>query len=135
MLWGEFDTQCSSKVGKALWFGRRTINVVNLTLRFQCCNNIVNTTFTVHRELNLLSNVEEALEQSCNFDVLTSTSLQSCVLVARRYHLLQPCHNVVCLLRTLIKTLLKIVWLCQMKVFMVSNLSEKVLSKEDYCFI
>ena len=35
---------------------------MNLTSRFQCCNNVVRVAFIVHTELNLLSNDETTLE-------------------------------------------------------------------------
>ena len=60
---------------------------MNLTSQFQCCNNIVIMTFEVQRELNLFSNVETKLEQRSSFDIVASTSLLSCVLVALRCHL------------------------------------------------
>ena len=56
--------------------------------RFQSCNNVVNTTFIVHCELNVLSNVEAMLEKRCNSDVVISTSLQHSVLVARHCDLI-----------------------------------------------
>ena len=57
-------------------------------LRFERCNNVVNTTFIVHCELNLLSNVEAILEQRCNSDVTKSTSLQHFVLVVQHCDLI-----------------------------------------------
>ena len=61
---------------------RRYADVMTLTSRFQRCSNIVYTTFIVHRELNLLSNVEATLEQPCNSDTVT-TSLQRLVLIVQ----------------------------------------------------
>ena len=52
------------------------------------CSNVVNTTFIVHCELNLLSNVEAILEQRCNSDVTKSTSLQHFVLVVQHCDLI-----------------------------------------------
>ena len=48
---------------------------VDLTSRFERYNNIVSTTFIVHCELTLLSNVET---------MSVSTSLQRCILVLQR---------------------------------------------------
>ena len=62
------------------------------------CSNIVNTTSIVCCALSLLSNVAVRLEQGCNFDVVASTSLQRCLLVARLYKLNTICHNVMRLL-------------------------------------
>ena len=58
---------------------RHCKDAVNLTSRFQRCRNVVNKTSIVHCELNLLSKFEETFDQRCNFDVVTSTSLQRCV--------------------------------------------------------
>ena len=41
------------------------------------------TTFMIHLDMNLLSNIEATLEQLCNFDVMAPASVQR-VLVVRR---------------------------------------------------
>ena len=63
---------------------RRCENVVNLTLWFQHCTNVVKTTFILYCELKLLSNVETTLEIRWYFDVLISKLLRRCVLVVWR---------------------------------------------------
>lgn len=106
MLCGECTMQRWANVTTTLRIWRRSIDVVKIlwimTLQFQRNNKVVNTVFIVHRESNLLSNVESDLEKRCNFDVATLMSLQIywkvvywlCDVVT----LPQCCHNVVCLL-------------------------------------
>ena len=61
--------------------------------------SVVNTTFIVHCELNLLSNVETTLEKVCNFEVVASTSLRRHVLFVRCCTAkVQCCYNVVTML-------------------------------------
>ena len=47
---------------------QRWEDVVNFTLPFQRCSNVVITTFILRHELDLLSNVETTLEQPGKFD-------------------------------------------------------------------
>ena len=65
----------------------RRENIVNLMSRFQRFNNVLNTTFIVHRGLNLLSKLEVTLDQCYSFDVVPSTLIPSCVLVVRHCEL------------------------------------------------
>ena len=68
---------------------------MNLTPVISLLKQRFHTTSIVYYELNLLSNVDVKLEQRCNFDVVTSTSLQRYVSVVRHYDvtttLLQRC--------------------------------------------
>ena len=68
---------------------------MNLTPVISLLQQRFHTTSIVYYELNLLSNVDVKLEQRCNFDVVTSTSLQRYVSVVRHYDvtttLLQRC--------------------------------------------
>ena len=57
---------------------RRCEDVVKLTPRFQRCNDVVNATFMVFRELNLISRVEATLEQRCIFEVVASRLCKRC---------------------------------------------------------
>lgn len=64
--------------------------VVILTLQFNHCSNIVSTTCMIHRELNLLSNVEATLKQSCNLWYQRRYNfvfwLQDFTTLPKRYH-------------------------------------------------
>ena len=60
---------------------------MNLTPVISLLQQRFHTTSIVYYELNLLSNVDVKLEQRCNFDVVTSTSLQRYASVVRHYDL------------------------------------------------
>ena len=77
----------SAKRSKNLTPQYRHCKDVNLKSRFQRWNNVVNTSFKVNLELNLLPNVETTLEQRCNFDVVATTSLECYAFVVRRCNL------------------------------------------------
>ena len=76
---------------------RHCEDISNLTSWFDCCSNIINTTFIAYCELNLLSNFDATLE----LVVLTLWYKRHCIVVYWLYDvtiLPRRCHNVACLL-------------------------------------
>ena len=85
MMWGEFISKVKTTLAQRCDLTsqyRRCEDVVILTSQFQSCKKrcqyTINSTPWVKP-----TNIDETLEERCNFDVVTSTSLQCCALVVR----------------------------------------------------
>ena len=91
ILWDELTIQCLDKAAIILWTWRGSVNLLKTYQiwrpLFQLRRNVTNTAFILYCEFNKRSNVEATLEQRRNFNVVTSTSLKRCVLVAWSYDL------------------------------------------------
>ena len=97
LLWGN--------VAPTLQIWRQSVNFVRVscfwchafTLQQHCQYNIQKRLWAGSTIQRCNVGTEATLEQCCSFDIVVSTSLQSCELVIRRYYLPKRRQNVACL--------------------------------------